>query len=188
MSTDKRRRLSALERHSEAQSLASAPEEPLVPLSEALVSAVRDGLLTYRAGRWQGGYYEAPLADILNEVSTEQPGAVFVPLWPEEFAEATEALEAGRFGFVRNSPPYDIYQPKDCRTGTPILCAADWRDQEAERLAGSVATAARLLFFQTEHAGGKMPATLAEFGEWLREVRPLALQHEQDSFTAPGGA
>ena len=170
------RRLVALERSS-SDLLRSASGEPEIALLDAVLAGLRNGSLRYAGGQWLAqafGYGE--VASELNAMSADQPGAVVVALREAEFAEAIEALEAGRLRLSETNYMHYRWLNMDARTGTPRLDSASYQDADAARLATAVHSAVYHVHCQT---GAPMPATLAEFGAWLRELRHLAICEAQ---------
>lgn len=163
------RRVAALEKQAP---ITDQRVEELTPdeVLDLVFGCVRDALIRHDGQQWQPTYYTTELTEILNDMARTQAHAVFLPLRESERLAALEALAAGRFDFARNYPPYDKHQPKDCRTGTPILRQAVWSDREAYELSCAVHRSAFLWHSQT---GEPMPATLDEFGRFLQAVEHL---------------
>ena len=172
------RRLADLERSS-SDLLRSASGEPEIALLDAVLAGLRYDWLRYAGGQWiakKPDYGYGEVASELNAMSADQPGAVVVALREAEFAEAIEALEAGRLRLSETNYMHYRWLNMDARTGTPRLDSASYQDADAARLATAVHSAVYHVHCQT---GAPMPATLAEFGAWLRELRHLAICEAQ---------
>lgn len=162
-----------------------APEEdaPMTPAEAVACTLVdlRNGGVVFEDGAWRARFIDcAETAAYLNELHAAQPDVVLVPLWPSEFTRAIEAHAAGRFCLLRNAPPWDFGPIKDARTGTPILTNNGWQNEDVHDLARAVHTACYHVRCQT---GDPMPATLEDFGAWLRTWQPFALPAELEHET-----
>ena len=163
----------------EAKAKAKAPQAEQMTLPEAvdwMLDGMRGGGLVFEEGQWHARFEDCKaLAPWLNELRTEQAGAVIVPMWPREFVAAIEAMDAGRFWLARTDYLQYHWQNEDARTGTPRLDGATYQDREAGALADAVHEACYHVFCQGAAA---MPLTLEDFAAWLRTWQPSALPAE----------
>lgn len=177
MSTKLDARLQRLEAQAKVKA-AAAPERQLT-LAESvawMLDGMRGGGLVFKDGQWCARFIDCePLTPWLNELRTDQAGAVIVPLWPREFVAALEAMDAGRFRLARTDYMQYHWQNEDARTGTPRLDGATYQDREAGDLADAVHQACYHVFCQ---GGAAMPLALEDFAAWLRTWQPFALPAE----------
>ena len=137
---------------------------------------MRGGGLVFKDGQWCARFIDCePLTPWLNELRTDQAGAVIVPLWPREFIAAIAAMDAGRFKLHETNYLQYHWLNLDARTNTPRLASSTYQDHEAAVLASAVQAACYHVHCQ---GGAAMPSTLEDFGAWLRTWQPSALPAE----------
>ena len=151
---------------------AKAPQAEQMTLPEAIgymLDGMRGGGLVFKDGQWCARFVDCePLAPWLNELRTEQAGAVIVPMWPREFVAAIEAMDAGRLWLSETNYMHYHWRNEDARTGTPRLDGS-----------GALASAVQAACYHVHCQGAvAMPSTLEDFAAWLRTWQPSALPAE----------
>ena len=157
-----------------------APMTPAEAVACILVD-LRNGGVVFQDGAWLARFIDcAKTAAYLNELHAAQPDWVLVPLWPSEFTRAIEAHAAGRLRLARTEYLQYSWPNHDARTNTPRLTHDGWPNHDVSDLAHDVHTACYHVHCQT---GDPMPATLEDFGAWLRTWQPFALPAELEHET-----
>ena len=163
----------------EAKAKASPAQAETMTLPEAIgymLDGMRGGGLVFEEGQWRARFIDCePLTPWLNELRTDQAGAVIVPLWPREFIAALAAMDAGRFKLHETNYLQYHWLNLDARTGTPMLDSSTYQDHEAGALARSVHAACYHVHCQGAAA---MPLALEDFAAWLHTWQPFALPAE----------
>ena len=169
-------RLARLE--AKAKPKAQAEQMTLPEAVGYMLDGMRGGGLVFKDGQWCARFIDCePLTPWLNDLRTDQPGAVIVPLWPREFIAALAAMDAGRLWLSETNYCGHRWPNLDARTNTPRLASSTYQDHEAAVLASAVQAACYHVHCQ---GGAAMPLALEDFAAWLRTWQPSALPAEME--------